>query len=205
MHSDVVKTMSSALADKQRTIEERDRTIQELEELLAGTKSSMSNQLRDLAKEKELREKRLQEENQAAAERNRRASVAAAQKLDQLQREKEEKEQALSRTLENTRQKAASEASALQIKIEKMRKLQELALGGVGGSPAPPAGAMPEEGAPSPVATGGGARRPSTRGRQLLYWESLKSKSKETSSMSWRGDDVFAHEQLAKQRPNTAR
>ena len=184
MHSDVVKTMSSALADKQRTIEERDRTIQELEELLAGTKSSMSNQLRDLAKEKELREKRLQEENQAAAERNRRASVAAAQKLDQLQREKEEKEQALSRTLENTRQKAASEASALQIKIEKMRKLQELALGGVGGSPAPPAGAMPEEGAPSPVATGGGARRPSTRGRQLLYWESLKSKSKETSSMS---------------------
>ena len=163
----------------------------------------MGNQLRDLAKEKEMREKRLQEENAAAAERNRRASQAAAQKLDQLQREKEEKEQALSRTLENTRQNAEKQASALQIKIEKMRKLQELALGGVGGSPQPPAGAVPEEaaGAPSP---GGGARRPSTRGRQLLYWESLKSKSKETSSMSWRGDDVFAHE-MAQQRPKTAR
>ena len=39
------------------------------EQELEGTRSSMSNQLRDLAKEKELREKRLNEEAQSMAER----------------------------------------------------------------------------------------------------------------------------------------
>ena len=55
-----------------------------------------------------------------------------------------------------------------------MRKLQELALGGVGG--------------------GSSGSKPSTHGRQLLYWESLKSKVREGPSMSWRGSDEFAHE-----------
>ena len=73
-----------------------------------------------------------------------------------------------------------------------MRKLQELALGGVGGGS-------------SPLDTSGGAsprerKGPSSRGRQLLYWESLKSKTQEQGSMSWRGADEFAHEQ-----PSSAR
>ena len=63
-----------------------------------------------------------------------------------------------------------------------MRKLQELALGGG------------EEEASGEV------RKPSPRGRQLLYWEALKSKKQETSSMSWRGQDVFAHEELGASR-----
>lgn len=62
-----------------------------------------------------------------------------------------------------------------------MRKLQELALGG--------------------LATDGGAvvggKAPSSRGRQLLYYESLKNNQRESSSMSWRGNDVFAHEELS--------
>ena len=83
-------------------------------------------------------------------------------------------------------------ADGLAMKIEKMRKLQELALGGVGGGS-------------SPLDTSGGAsprerKGPSSRGRQLLYWESLKSKTQEQGSMSWRGADEFAHEQ-----PSSAR
>ena len=34
-----------------------------------------------------------------------------------------------------------------------------------------------------------------SRGRQLLYWESMKSKARESPSMSWRGANEFAHEQ----------
>ena len=33
-----------------------------------------------------------------------------------------------------------------------------------------------------------------TRGRQLLYWESLKSKNRDEPSMTWRGNGEFAHE-----------
>ena len=193
MHASVVKTMSNALADKQRTIEARDRTIAELEQELEGTRSSMSNQLRDLAKEKELREKRLNEEAQSMAERNRRQSMDAQHKFDMLQREKEERERKLAESLENTRQDAEKAANALQTKIEKMRKLQELALGGVGGSGG--SGGTSDGADP---ASAGGAKKPSPRGRQLLYWESLKSKSQEKSSMSWRGQDVFAHEMSGK-------
>ena len=113
---------------------------------------------------------------------------------------------------------------SLTLKIEKMRKLQELALGGVGSNggagraesassepantvnvlgiatPSPRSSLTPTSRLPlsltvvaAQVADRRGSR-PSSRGRQLLYWESLKSKSKETSSMSWRGNDTFAHE-----------
>ena len=191
MHANVVNTMSNALADKQRSIEERDARINELEDELSGTKSTMTNQLRDLAREKELREKRLQEENQQAMERNRRSTLDYQHKLDMLAKEKADKEAALAKTLAATQEKADKEASALQTKIEKMRKLQELALGGVGGGPGGDGGGQADD---------SGGRRPSTRGRQLLYYEALKSKKNEVSSMSWRGQDVFAHEELGKTR-----
>lgn len=201
MHAGVVNTMSNALADKQRSIEERDARINELEDELRGTKSSMTNQLRDLAREKEMREKRLQEENAQAIERNRRASMDYQHKLDMLAKEKAEKEAALASSLQATQEKAEKEASALQTKIEKMRKLQELALGGVGGG-----GGAAGDGSPGADAMPGSAgRRPSTRGRQLLYWEALKSKKSEQSSMSWRGQDVFAHEELGKTKMSSPR
>jgi hypothetical protein len=83
-----------------------------------------------------------------------------------------------------------------------MRKLQELALGGVGGA-GPSSSAANGKGAAS--AGGGVGRRPSTRGRQLLYWESLKSKAQDGPSMSWRGGNEFAHEQPAgPARPSTS-
>ena len=89
---------------------------------------------------------------------------------------------------------AKRQADAMALKMEKMRKLQELALGGVGGHLPPPVN--PEADAANMIAgrrpTGS---RPSTRGRQLLYWESLKSKTQEQPSISWRGGNEFAHEQ----------
>ena len=201
MHAGVVNTMSNALADKQRSIEERDARINELEDELHGTRSSMTNQLRDLAREKEMREKRLQEENAQAMERNKRASADYQHRLDMLAQEKAAKEAALASSLQATQERAEKEASALQTKIEKMRKLQELALGGVGGGA--PGGA---DGSPGAEGGGpGGGRRPSTRGRQLLYWEALKSKKSEQSSMSWRGQDVFAHEELGKTKVGSPR
>ena len=105
----------------------------------------------------------------------------ARRRLEALEREKAAKEAALARGVAEAKEKADRQKSALNVKIEKMRKLQELALGSGVGDEAGDCGA--------PV------RKPSPRGRQLLYWEALKSKNKETSSMSWRGQDVFAHEQ----------
>ena len=192
MHADVVKTMSNQLMDKQRTIDERDMEIRELHAKLEGTTASMTNQLRDLAREKELREQRLKEENAQAIERSRRANAEFTNKLTNLQAEKEAQEKQLAEELRQTQAESQKKADGLAMKIEKMRKLQELALGGVGGGS-------------SPLDTSGGAsprerKGPSSRGRQLLYWESLKSKTQEQGSMSWRGADEFAHEQ-----PSSAR
>jgi hypothetical protein len=50
-----------------------------------------------------------------------------------------------------------------------------------------------EDGSPQ---TTGKPKAPSTRGRQLLYFEALKNKNAEKSSISWRGNDVWAHEQI---------
>ena len=45
-------------------------------------------------------------------------------------------------------------------------------------------------------------RVPSSQGRQYLYWESLKSNRRAQSSMSWRGQDVFAHNDAAAKTKN---
>ena len=130
-----------------------------------------------------MREARLQEEAAHARIADGVSTMHARRKLEAFQREKAEQEAALAKGVAEAKAKAAKEASALNVKIEKMRKLQELALGSGGGDQ----GTSGDGGAP--------VRKPSPRGRQLLYWEALKSKTKETSSMSWRGQDVFAHEQ----------
>ena len=185
MHAEVIKTMSGQLADKQRTIDDREMEIRELEAKLDGTSATLTNQLRDLAKEKETREQRLREENAQAVERGRRASMQFGQQLSALKAEKEAREAKLAQDLESEKANAEKQASALAQKIEKMRKLQELALGGVGGGGSADAGGSGDASARS---------GPSTRGRQLLYWESLKSKTQDSPSMSWRGNNEFAHE-----------
>ena len=176
-HAEAVERYENELATRNRMIAERDEEIRILKGSLEGTAKSMAQKMSDLQREKELREQRLKEENEQAVERGRRASIEFQQRLTQLQVEKEEEEKKLSETLESTRQDGERQAESLRLKLEKMRKLQELALGVGGGD-----GGGDNEGRPSP------------RGRQLLYWESLKSKSRETSSMTWRGQDVFAHE-----------
>jgi len=123
------------------------------------------------------------------------------QRLSMTRVEKEQQERRLADELQRTQSESQKQAESLKNKIEKMRKLQELALGGVGGGA--PGGA---DGSPGAEGGGpGGGRRPSTRGRQLLYWEALKSKKSEQSSMSWRGQDVFAHEELGKTKVGSPR
>ena len=97
--------------------------------------------------------------------------------------------------LEKTQASKDKESSSLRETIDKMRRLQELALGGV----ATEEGVV-REGTPKRGAASGGQSgvTPSSRGRQLLYYESLKNKTREKSSISWRGSDVWAHELLAK-------
>ena len=141
-------------------------------------------------REKEVREQRLKEENAQAIERGRRASMEFGQQLSALKAEKESRERNLAEALESSKTEAEKQAGQLTQKLEKMRKLQELALGGVGGS-----GAASGEGEGG--GGGGGRKGPSTRGRQLLYWESLKSKTQDSPSMSWRGNAEFAHEQAS--------
>ena len=185
MHAQVVATMSGELAEKQRTIDGKSAEIRQLQEQLAGTSATLTGQLRDLSRQKAEREARLEAEKKALAEQGRQTAMALDQRLGLLKAEKEQKEKALSEELRQTAESSAKQAETLKSKIEKMRKLQELALGGVAGA----------DGNVKP-AGGAAGRQPSTRGRQLLYYESMKSKSRETSSMSWRGDDVFAHEKL---------
>jgi hypothetical protein len=81
MHADVVKTLTFQLMEKQSTIEERDAQIKLLEQKLESTSTSLTSELRELAREKELRESRLQEENREAAERSRFASAAFEERL----------------------------------------------------------------------------------------------------------------------------
>jgi hypothetical protein len=95
MHAEVVKNMSAMLADKQRTIDEKEMDIRELEAKLDGTSATLTNQLRDLAREKELREQRLREENAQAAERSKRANAVWTQQMSTLKAEKEERERVL--------------------------------------------------------------------------------------------------------------
>jgi uncharacterized coiled-coil protein SlyX len=199
MHADVVKTLTFQLMEKQSTIEERDAQIKLLEQKLESTSTSLTSELRELAREKELRESRLQEENREAAERSRFASAAFEERLASLQEAKDASEKQLSSTLDSFRQDASREQESLRQKIEKMRKLQELALGGVSSpgrgaaSDASPSSGPADTLARRQAAAASGRAR-QTRGRQLLYYESLKHKGKEKSSISWRGDDVFAHE-----------
>jgi len=183
IHADVVRTMSGQLADKERTIEARVADINTLKARLETTTATMSNQMNDLQREKEMREQRLQDENNQAVERGRQASLFAAQQLSKLQDEKEQRERVLTQQLLQTKQDSENQTESLRTKIEKMRKLQELALGGVSVD-----GTAGNSGASD--------GRPSTRGRQLLYWESLKSKAQEHPSMSWRGANEFAHEKV---------
>jgi hypothetical protein len=177
------RNMSNALADKQQAIHERDTTILELRATLSGTTSSLNSKLHDLAREKAEREQRLEKEKQELAESGRRATMELDQRLSMLRIEKEQKEQAMAQELERSHLESVKQAETLKSKIEKMRKLQELALGGLAG----------EDGSPQ---TTGKPKAPSTRGRQLLYFEALKNKSAEKSSISWRGNDVWAHEQI---------
>ena len=180
-HTHVVSMMSGKLAEKQRTIEARDATIANLHDQLQQTNARLTGQLRDLEKETAERERRLEEEKAGAIKDGKRKQAELDARISHLQAEKEHKERSLTEALEKTQTDSAKQADNLKNKIEKMRKLQELALGGVAS-------------ADGSVKTSG--KSPSTRGRQLLYFESLKSKSKETSSMSWRGNDVWAHEAL---------
>ncbi|KOO27179.1 hypothetical protein Ctob_005955 [Chrysochromulina tobinii] len=177
------RNMSNALADKQQAIHERDTTILELRATLSGTTSSLNSKLHDLAREKAEREQRLEKEKQELAESGRRATMELDQRLSMLRIEKEQKEQAMAQELERSHLESVKQAETLKSKIEKMRKLQELALGGLAG----------EDGSPQ---TTGKPKAPSTRGRQLLYFEALKNKNAEKSSISWRGNDVWAHEQI---------
>ena len=181
MHAQVVGMMSAQLAEKQHTIEARDATIADLHTQLARTNATLTGQLRDLEKEKAERERRLEEEKAGAIQDGKRKQAELGARLSHLQAAKEEKERSLTEALEKTQTDSVKQADNLKNKIEKMRKLQELALGGVAS----------EDGSVKPS-----GKSPSTRGRQLLYFESLKSKSKEQSSMSWRGNDVWAHEAL---------
>jgi len=178
------RNMSNALADKQRTIDARDAKVAELEATLGDTSSTLNGKLRDLAREKAEREQRLEQEKSDLAERGRRAAMELEQRLSMTRVEKEQQERRLADELQRTQSESQKQAESLKNKIEKMRKLQELALGGVAGG---------EDGTPRQT-----SRAPSTRGRQLLYYESLKNKGREQSSMSWRGNDVWAHEQVGK-------
>jgi len=182
-HDTLARNMSNQLADKQQRLDESEATVVELRETLDGTSATLNGKLRDLTKETAEKEQRLEQEKQDLAERGRRATMELDQRLSMLKVEKEKQETHLAAELERTQTESMKQAETLKMKIEKMRKLQELALGGVAG----------DDGSPAPS-----SRMPSTRGRQLLYYESLKGKGKEGSSMSWRGNDVWAHEQVGK-------
>ena len=232
-----VKQMGSALADerneKQEAMARQAKQAQSLEAELSGTRTALSGQLHQLASEKEARERELQAESAAVAVAKKEAERRAAEEVARLQREKAEREAGLVRQLKESEREAQRQASALQAKIDKMRRLQELALGaapeedgggkggggggthgdgegidGYGSSSAPEdaAAARIQAASKSGALVRGGAfarRVPTSQGRQLLYWESLKSSRREQSSMSWRGQDVFAHEDAPAIRPTT--
>lgn len=123
-HALLSRNMSNALADKQRTLDERDVRLAELEEQLHGTSATLNGRLRDLAREKAEREARLEQEKQELAESGRKAAMELDQRLSMLKVEKEHQERSLSDELQKTQQESAKQADSLRTKIEKMRKLQ---------------------------------------------------------------------------------
>ena len=219
---ETVKQLTAALAeerrDKRDKVAARDQAAQSLKAELAGTRDELTGQLEALASEAAERELQLEEEGREAAVASRLASKKAADELSRLEREKQEREAALKATLAASQAEAHRQASALQTKIENMKRLQELALGGgstgKGGGRAGEDGDDSEESAvaarlrasgKSGALVQGGAlarRVPSSQGRQYLYWESLKSNRRAQSSMSWRGQDVFAHNDAAAKTKN---
>lgn len=85
MHAQVVRTMSTHLADKTRTINQRDENIAHLKTELDGTNKHLNGKLQTLAREKAEREARLEEEKQKAIEEGQRETQSREQRLAKLQ------------------------------------------------------------------------------------------------------------------------
>ena len=154
------------------------------------SRGSQNGQLRNLEREKAEREQQLLQEKEGAVQEGKRKERELGTRLGRLQAEQELKERRLANELAKTQAEGTKQAEGLKSKIEKMRKLQELALGGVASAD----GAVK----PSP------GKAPSPRGRQLLYHESMKAKDRERSSISPRDQDVGAPEALGLDRKGVA-
>ena len=87
--------------------------------------------------------------------------------------DKERSELQLSTQLRQQEAAAAQEQAVLRQRADRLAKLQDAA-----------------------IAAGG-----STKARAMLYWESMKSKTRQQSSLSWRGEGEAAPFDLQQQQP----
>lgn len=187
----MVRNLMETIYEKDLVIAARDRTIAQERENVARLKREMkalgmhgertkTDMERRLALEQEEKEKqaaKLRAELRDQHAQARRMSANAEAQLRDLQRMKEEEEARLIEEREALAAEKRREEERLQVKIDKFRQLQEMAL------------TVTQDTQQSGKAL--------DRVRQLMYYESLKSKTQDKSSISWRGSDEFAHEKVA--------
>lgn len=182
-NAEAVAKLEEKLEYREKDLEALRAEVRQAEQYGAATRVNMSTRLRALAKEKARKEKEAAEQQQRL-----RAGQAA---LEQERRVDNERANEKIRTVEREK---ADEAAMMKMKLDKLKRLQELALGSVStsveratagalpsasgsGNGPPKLGAVVAAQRKSTQQLALGSQPPSrTRGRQLLYWEIVKSK-----------------------------